>query len=149
MKRTTGIYKITCLATGQVYIGASGNIESRLTCHKSDLKRGEHCNSKLQALYNKYSILAFSFDILEECDLNQEKLIALEAKYMQQFSGNSLNIRPSHKGTVGYRHEKTKQKMKENREREQREWIKALEASSLEKERRYSGILTFDYSLGI
>ena len=69
-KLTKGIYLITNLSNGKVYVGQSIRIEARFDQHKSSLKGGYHENSHLQRAYNLYGADSFKFDILEECTLD-------------------------------------------------------------------------------
>lgn len=64
---TTGIYLITRVETGQMYVGQSVNIERRFKQHKR-----QHKNSHVDCAIRKYGAAAFAFDILEECP---EKLL--------------------------------------------------------------------------
>lgn len=50
---TCGIYQIET-RPGCNYIGSSKRINARLKEHLGSLKRGKHCNPKLQASFNKY-----------------------------------------------------------------------------------------------
>lgn len=58
---TTGIYKITNLVNGKVYIGASKNIERRWRDHKKRINSPIH--SDLEAL----GVENFKFEVLLEC----------------------------------------------------------------------------------
>lgn len=49
-----GIYKITNLNDGKVYIGKSEDLKRRIKTHKLLLKRNKHFNYHLQNAYNKY-----------------------------------------------------------------------------------------------
>lgn len=63
-----GIYKITNLINNKIYIGQSKNIYRRWYSHRCDYK------NKDLPLYNsirKYGIDNFSFEIIEECQINQ------------------------------------------------------------------------------
>jgi group I intron endonuclease len=65
---SSGIYKITCLPTGKVYIGSSRNIQQRWNEHRSQLVRGIHPNSYLQNAWNKYGEQSFVCDTVEVID---------------------------------------------------------------------------------
>lgn len=60
-----GIYKVTCLPTGKVYIGSTTDIRKRWLWHRSDLRAGKHHNRHLQNAWNKHGEAAFMFEILE------------------------------------------------------------------------------------
>jgi group I intron endonuclease len=63
------IYCITCTGNGKRYIGGTiMHVTQRWTHHLNDLKRGVHCNAKLQNAFNKYGEVMFIFTVLETCD---------------------------------------------------------------------------------
>lgn len=66
-----GIYRITCLSTGKIYIGQSGNLSLRLRGHQVHLQSGIHPNKHLQYAWNKYGADDFVFEIIEFCDESQ------------------------------------------------------------------------------
>lgn len=76
MQRIAGIYLITCRPPGQLpayYVGQSVNVTHRIYCHRTSLKAGNHCNSRLQRAWTKHGGECFSFELLETClpaDLN-------------------------------------------------------------------------------
>lgn len=61
----TGIYKITNLINGKIYIGQALYIERRLSEHK----RGKGLSAQLiDKAILKYGVENFSFEVIEECD---------------------------------------------------------------------------------
>lgn len=64
----SGIYTITCIINGKIYVGYTKNLIGRLSGHKYALKNLCHKNPHLQNAVNKYSIENFIFEILEECE---------------------------------------------------------------------------------
>jgi len=64
-----GIYKITNLVSGKLYIGQSINIPSRRDAHFEALRSKRHYNSHLQKSFDKYGEKNFIFAIIEECEL--------------------------------------------------------------------------------
>ena len=78
----SGIYQITNKVNGKFYIGSSIQIEIRWKQHINALKKGNHCNKKLQNSWNKYGEQAFEFSILEETNdlINREQFYVNELK---------------------------------------------------------------------
>lgn len=70
----SGVYKITELKTGKVYIGSSRHLDYRKRNHFNLLKRGNHKNPYLQAYYNQYGLRNFAWDILEYLP-NEDKIL--------------------------------------------------------------------------
>lgn len=66
MKRS-GIYKITNVENGKVYIGSSVDINRRWWEHRSRLKYKRHGNDHLLSAWSKYGKEKFHFCIIEEC----------------------------------------------------------------------------------
>ncbi|MCA8237748.1 NUMOD3 domain-containing DNA-binding protein [Burkholderia cenocepacia] len=62
---TPGIYKITNLVDGKVYVGSSNNIERRFVEHINRLRAGKHHSPYLQHAWHKYGESAFEFSVLE------------------------------------------------------------------------------------
>jgi group I intron endonuclease len=76
-KKTCGIYCIQNSINKKRYVGQSRNIYKRLSTHRRNLLRNMHCNPYLQNSVNKYGLEKFSFNILEECaieDLNKKEI---------------------------------------------------------------------------
>jgi group I intron endonuclease len=72
----SGVYKITNIKTGKVYIGISNDIERRKHDHFESLKHNRHHSSKLQRSYNLSKDKSiFIFELIEEInDLSQLKI---------------------------------------------------------------------------
>lgn len=68
MSNKSGVYVITCKATGEKYIGSSGDIPRRIKEHKYDLRNGIHDNYKLLAEWERYGEQQFESSILEEVE---------------------------------------------------------------------------------
>lgn len=71
-----GIYKITNVKNGKIYVGRSKDILRRFGSHLQQLRNGKHANEKLQADFIEFGTTSFSFEILEEClmrDINERE----------------------------------------------------------------------------
>jgi group I intron endonuclease len=79
----SGIYKITCIITGKVYIGSSINIEKRWLYHKEDLRKDRHRNQILQRAWEKYGSENFKFEVVEY--IPEEALIEKEQYYIDLY----------------------------------------------------------------
>jgi len=91
----SGIYVIENKANGKKYVGQSINVKSRMSVHKSHLKRNKHTNEYLQHQYNKYSIENFKFTILEFCEVDildeRERFFISEFKTNLRSKGFNLD----------------------------------------------------------
>lgn len=76
-----GIYQITCIPTGKIYIGSAVNIQRRWRQHKHDLRHSKHGNEYLQYAWNKYGEDQFRFDILEILE-NTDSIYEVEQKWV-------------------------------------------------------------------
>jgi group I intron endonuclease len=63
-----GVYQITCLVNGKVYIGQSKYLNARFSEHVKHLLENIHSTHELQSDFNAYGIDAFEIVILEECE---------------------------------------------------------------------------------
>jgi len=71
LKDVSGIYCIEHIASGQLYIGQSKDIHTRLRDHKSYLKTGRHRNYFLQKIYTIEGIEGLRFYLVERCEESQ------------------------------------------------------------------------------
>lgn len=60
----SGIYKITCKANDNFYIGRSVNYSKRMNDHLRDLRDNKHKNQRLQNNYDKYGENSFVFELI-------------------------------------------------------------------------------------
>lgn len=120
MSKKTGIYKITNLENGKIYVGSSCNIYNRWYQHRNSLNKGKHHSIRLQNAWNKYGESKFSFEILEIVE--RQQLITEEQKYLDLYEShnpnkgyNMLSIAGSNAGKVLSK--ETKKKISETRKK--------------------------------
>lgn len=93
-----GIYTVTNILDGKIYVGYSDDIDKRFTQHKSQLSCFRHRNRYLQRAWNKYGEKVFEFEVLEECE--EIFLVALEHYWCTILRVHDrrygYNIRPTH-----------------------------------------------------
>jgi group I intron endonuclease len=81
--RTVGIYKITCIPNGKIYIGSSIDVHRRWKLHKTHLNTGKHNNKYLLRAFQKYGKESFMWEVIEEC--SQDVLWEREQYYLDMF----------------------------------------------------------------
>lgn len=96
----SGIYKITNLINGKVYIGRATEFYKRWSKHRNDLKRGTHASPHLQNSYNKYGADTFEFSILLYCSVENLDLFEQRAIGTLQSFNNSYGYNNT-KGGMG------------------------------------------------
>ena len=86
-----GIYKITNLCNGMVYVGQTNNIHRRWQEHRTNYKN-IHKHTKLYEAMRQFGIENFNFSILEECSL--EKLNEREQYWIKKLDtfNNGYNM---------------------------------------------------------
>lgn len=83
--RCSGIYVISCLGNGHLYVGKSTNMRRRQLAHIAMLRLGTHDNEHLQRAWRKYGADSFVFlefartSDLERCE--GEAIAALQPEY--------------------------------------------------------------------
>lgn len=100
----SGIYKITCLPTGKVYVGSSFYLIRRRNRHWAELKAGKHHSSYLQRAWKKYGPDAFAFEVVELV-ADRSKLIEREQAWITVLNalGSGFNMVPADKGRQTYK----------------------------------------------
>ena len=114
MSSISGVYKITLIKDGRIYIGSATDIHLRWNWHR---------NSQVQLIgkmIKKYGKNAFTFEVIEEVEPIKEKLEEREQYYldtMQPFPWNNnrgFNLCPNAYTPLGIkRSDETKKKMSE------------------------------------
>jgi group I intron endonuclease len=89
----SGIYTITQISTGRVYVGSAVNLAARWQHHRWCLRSGKHGNSRLQRAWNKHGADSFEFFVVEAVEdkalLRQREQVWLDAAFAR---GNCYNI---------------------------------------------------------
>lgn len=99
-EKICGIYKITNLINGKVYIGQSRDIKRRWSSHRSDFLKDKK-DYVLYRAFRKYGIENFSFEVIEKCSENEldEKEKFYIAEY-DSFLGDGYNMTLGGQGVI-------------------------------------------------
>lgn len=111
----TGIYTITNIVNGKMYVGSSYDFKRRFRRHKAEFRRNEHHNIRLQRAWNKYGAENFEFKKLIVC--SKEDLIMYEQRVIDIFDviKNGYNIAPNAGNPGGYNpSEETREKLRKS-----------------------------------
>ena len=123
-----GIYKIVCVKNGRYYYGSSENIPRRWEKeHLPALRRGNHFNSIVQRVYDKYGESSFRLECIENV-IDKKKLFEVEDIYLDKYFDDPKCMNISKQASVGKpgipawnrgipRSEECKRKMSETRRR--------------------------------
>ncbi|MDM0746421.1 GIY-YIG nuclease family protein [Clostridium perfringens] len=109
-----GIYKITNLANGKMYIGqTSTSFKQRWKEHLYELKNNKHINVHLQNAYNFYGEEFFKFEAIHICD-ELDDLNKLEVYYIYKFNTleDGYNLTAGGDGSFGFDEESRKKALK-------------------------------------
>lgn len=82
--KLSGVYAIIHIASGQAYVGSSKDIIGRWGGHVQNLQKGRHSSKRLLELWLVHGPSAFTFVVLEQCDVAQRQ--QLEQIWMDRFS---------------------------------------------------------------
>jgi group I intron endonuclease len=91
-----GVYKITNLKNGRLYVGGSVDIAKRIWAHKTTLKRNENKNKPMQEDFNICGMSAFDFSVIEFVD-DKSKVIEREQHWIVTLNAatNGYNMAPN------------------------------------------------------
>ena len=81
-----GIYKITNIINGKVYIGQSTNLKDRIKQHKSMIKNYNENNNYLRKATKKYGYKNFKIEIIKFCD--EKELDYYEIYYIDLYKSS-------------------------------------------------------------
>lgn len=79
-----GVYKITNLKNGKIYIGSAKEFKRRASQHASSLRNNKHQNKHLQASFWKHGEDNFLFEVLEVVDGNKGERFKIEQKWIDK-----------------------------------------------------------------
>ena len=96
--KTGCVYSITCLITGERYVGQTANRPGRWRDHRFILNAGTAANKRLQEAWFKYGETNFEFEVLEEGEYkSRAALLAQETYWIEQhqttIEGKGFNVR--------------------------------------------------------
>lgn len=126
-QKETGVYLITDVPSGKIYVGSSEDLFRRVRDHCRSLQKGDSLSRRLQEAFNKHKLIFnLKIELLERCSI--EKLIEREQYYLDtllfaqeyinredtRFLDLGLNTYPSSKSALGS--EKTDECKAKNRE---------------------------------
>jgi group I intron endonuclease len=88
--KSAGIYKLTCIENGKVYIGKSINLDQRLKSYRS-YQRSLKYRGRLANAIRKYGWDSFTVEILKEFENfnvldDNEELLLLESNYIIEYN---------------------------------------------------------------
>ena len=87
----SGIYKITCIKTGEIYIGKSTDIKNRWQQHcKSAFNCGTIATSLLHTKMKQYGIENFTFELVEQ--VPKEQLSERESFYIDFYQSKKVGL---------------------------------------------------------
>jgi group I intron endonuclease len=114
LQSISGIYKITSVTSGKIYIGCASNVRTRINAHLYDLRRKKHNNSCLQKAWTKYGEENFVFEIIEECVISN--LHAREHYWVNKLNcldrSIGYNLKPTDPNGCSIHSEETKEKLR-------------------------------------
>lgn len=120
-KKMCGIYKITNMVNGKVYIGQTNDIYTRWRKHKYTYENPKENNQVIYRAMRKYGLENFSFEIILECEeweLNEWEIYFIEIykSYINRKDSNGYNQNKGGGGVRGLKMSKeTKEKMKKSK----------------------------------
>lgn len=100
MQSGAGVYVISCLPTGEVYVGSSATLAPRLWAHRSQLRAGSHPNRALQEAWVRWGEDNFDFLVVENLP-EWDGLAAAERRWIAEYAsrepGRLFNLAQPHR----------------------------------------------------
>lgn len=101
---TAGVYSITCIENGWVYIGQSMSVRQWWTSHKSWLRNGTHNLRMLQAHWDTYGEDKFLFEMVSVVNDTTERLKREQEHITAAIAtGKCYNLSPTAGDNTGHR----------------------------------------------
>lgn len=142
MKKIIGVYKISNTSCSQrkYYIGYSSDIKHRWCIHRSSLKTNKHCNILMQRAYNKYGPKCFTYEILHECE-TEEEAKRIELSYLEDLTirDKLYNLHYNSSGGDLLTFHPDREQIIEKRVKEQKEQISKMSKEERKKRWGQSG----------
>ncbi len=113
--RRSGVFAITNLVTGKMYIGKAFDLRGRWSIYFSSLRKGTFCNKEMQADFDDFGAELFEIEVIEYC--NTETLEEMKQYYIDFYTsiGKKLynwDIRKTSQLNIGKpRSEETRKKI--------------------------------------
>jgi hypothetical protein len=90
-KQLQGVFALRCEASGEVWVGSSGNLDAQQNRELFVLRSGLHRNKAMQAAWNTHGADAFCYEIVEEVDDENALLIPSLIKDREKHWRTELN----------------------------------------------------------
>lgn len=100
----SGVYTITHVDSGRVYVGSAAHFGTRMSAHRTYLNQKAHQNSYLQRLWNKYGKDAFKFEVVERIEGTEARLDAEQRRINDISPHLRINLRPDARSSKGLKH---------------------------------------------
>lgn len=81
MEKLGTVYALKNRATGKIYVGSTGDIQTRIQTHMSQLRNHKHHCRAMQADFDAYGD-NFSFTVLYQGHVSGKELVEIERAYM-------------------------------------------------------------------
>lgn len=138
-----GIYKITNLVNGKIYIGQSQDIYRRWQEHKKNFKYKKYSSIILYKAFKKYGIDNFRFEIIEICEKEQlEEREKFNIKYFNSFIGfknsNGYNMTLGGEGQIGVEWTEDRKRRLSQSLKGRPSWNKGLRYENFKLKRKFT-----------
>src|SRR5262245_22147309 len=102
LKPVSGVYTITNVKNGKVYIGQSINIKMRWSAHVDALFYGKHTNKSLLSDFQDMGIKVFNAEIVELCEPDKVVLLKRERFYIAQYYQGGYDLYNTLEDSFGF-----------------------------------------------